>query len=234
MGSSILSPAHIIQLLFTLKCLLNRAQQKYRQLMQTLRHLRILLCVYFRQGNPQDSELCLTSTNINIHFYLHGAQVQWRVTSLERGQFGAQEAHTCTAHTQQRRQPNLHKDNYLTVDWIRVPSRYLLQSLNAFISFLWVLNKLFTQHLHVPGTLLSTRENMVGNKISNVLSQNLWSSKKGQQWNKQHIKNTCYERNTAQGHRAGAVTLSLKRSQPHTSFYLLFLKFIPLMSSYNV
>lgn len=54
------------------------------------------------QENPQYSELCLTSTNINIHFYLHDTQMQQRVASLQKGQCGAQEVHTCTAYTGQQ------------------------------------------------------------------------------------------------------------------------------------
>lgn len=49
-------------------------------------------------------------------------------------------------------------------------------------------------------------------------------------------KNTCHnERSTAlQEHTAEATTLSLKRSQLHTIFYLFVLNFIPFMSSYNI
>lgn len=70
------------------------------------------------QENPQYSELCLTSTNINIHFYLHDTQMQQRVASLvaRKASVGPKK-YTHALHTQDsNRVGNLHKDNYHTVD----------------------------------------------------------------------------------------------------------------------
>lgn len=85
--------------LFIQQYLLHGAQQKYRELWETLSFLYVSLCVYLRQEKSQYSELCLTSTHINIHVYLHGTQMQCRVASLDRKARLGPKKGTHTPHT---------------------------------------------------------------------------------------------------------------------------------------